>query len=826
MLTALVRLGPPSAGDHHEWVNRGSSADVGFPGEGRTSSRPPGAGRTPSRGPDDDRHRADGEGLEAAPSTAVAVLERYDAATRPSAGSVHAAALTLQRTAGNRAVAALVQRSREASTEIETQSSAPSAAGEIFGTGGAPAAAGGDDNGGDGTVTPGRRLASGIQRDPEDDDANAGGLPELPDLPNGEFELKLELKGERVAGSVRFSGTSASTPLKAKNDVGEPGPSAGDTSAQVLPTKMTVGKVKGGSVATSMVAALAKADLTIAELCPGLTVTADLKALEIKLEKGEIDVNVFKIGVQLQGTLSDQMAGTVLGDELLASGFGELLRSGLVIKVQGRVEVNADPSDLVRLQRMVQLNREIAANVKESVGLKRKLDAIEADKAKVKKKLTTKLSKSQRAKLLKRQGKNAANLKSLRQGIMANKRSAQALKSTYSGVVKGLTTKSGRLWGLAVKRAGGRALAYLVPGLNVAMAALDVLQVTVAIYKLVTGKARLGLPTGEEAEDGDGEGEGQGESAGTGPTGTGGTEDHAGGGDTGATQGEGSGSSSSGAGGGDVDGALEDDPALDDTDLGPEISLDEEATSGAAPAQPHAAAEKVLERLAPSDGEGGTPIDVEQLNTLIPPDLSAEEQAALLALLEGATGTLAKDPMGAMEAVQRAMAKVRPVPTTATLEDASGTKVTEQLPADDGDEDGDGDGDAGPEQDGKSKGTGKGDGEGPGGDTKSSGGPAAGKLKFVDTIDAKDVSMSGFDFSLVSGITAKTRVSRKRRSVTISFVHDGAQHVRTFPVVVDSRTADKDGTVTITAHNARNWEITDSNIHMKQGEKLTFTFHD
>ena len=85
---------------------------------------------------------------------------------------------------------------------------------------------------------------------------------------------------------------------------------------------MTYAKTAWAGASRSMAAALAKADLTVAEIVPGLTITADLKGLEAKLEKGDIDVRVFKVGVQLQGALSTDMGGTELGDAILSTGFG------------------------------------------------------------------------------------------------------------------------------------------------------------------------------------------------------------------------------------------------------------------------------------------------------------------------------------------------------------------------------------------------------------------------------------------------------------------------------------------------------------------------
>ncbi len=86
-------------------------------------------------------------------------------------------------------------------------------------------------------------------------------------LPGGEYEFKVEHKGERASWSVRFAMQSSQTAFKQKPaDVGKPGPSAGDTSFTLLPAKMTYAKQVGAGASGSMAAALAEADMRIAEI--------------------------------------------------------------------------------------------------------------------------------------------------------------------------------------------------------------------------------------------------------------------------------------------------------------------------------------------------------------------------------------------------------------------------------------------------------------------------------------------------------------------------------------------------------------------------------
>jgi hypothetical protein len=631
-----------------------------------------------------------------------------------------------------------------------------------------------------------------LQRTPESD----GIVEALKSAPGGEYEFKIEHKGERASWSVRFAMQSSNTIAKGKADVRDPGPSAGDTSAQLLPTKMTVAKTWGGGVSRSMAAALAKADLTVAEIVPGVTITADLKALEAKLEKGDIDVNVFKFGVQVQGALSKDMAGTDLGDAILATGFGDLLKGGLVIKLQGRFELSIDPSDLVRLQRMIQLNRQIGENVKDAVAQRRKLDALTADNEKIRKQLKKRdLSKQARKKLQSRAARNAEKLTKLQSGIAKNKRAMQGLKTAYSTAAKGLKTKAGRTVGLVVKRVGGALLKRLVPGLNIAFAVLDVIEVGAAIWKLVTGKARLGLPTGEEEGEGGGDAEAEGA--------TGGTEG-------------GAGAGSGGTGGEPTDEGLERDPDLPEGELGPEISIDEVMDAGGpAAAKPHAGAEQVLKALAPEDG--GTPMDVEQLNALIPADLTAEELLALLQQLKSQKGKLATDPMAVMEAVERAMGKVRPTEAVTTVEDAGGTTTLAEPT-----EEAKGEGKVG-KGDAKQDGGGKGEGGGTRDDKTGGQKSGSGKLRYVKKLEVEGASVTQFHFKVDKGVSAATKKSTKPRSLTITFDHDGVQRTVTFLVVVKEAGPDGDATK-IVAENLKLWEIDGAGIHMRPGETLTMVF--
>ena len=55
--------------------------------------------------------------------------------------------------------------------------------------------------------------------------------------------------------------------------------------------------------------------------------------------------------------------------------------------------------------------------------------------------------------------------------------------------------------GMAVVKVGGKVLLKLIPGVNIVMTAVDIIEISTNIYKLLTGKAEFGLGSGEESSE-------------------------------------------------------------------------------------------------------------------------------------------------------------------------------------------------------------------------------------------------------------------------------------------------------------------------------------
>jgi hypothetical protein len=195
-------------------------------------------------------------------------------------------------------------------------------------------------------------------------------------------------------------------------------------------------------------------------------------------------------------------------------------------------------------------------------------------------------------------------------------------------------------------------------------------------------------------------------------------------------------------------------------------------------------------------------MDVEQLNALIPPDLTAEELVALVGQLKSKKGKLATDPIGVMEAVQRAVAKVRPTAPVTTAEDAAGAETVPEPAAADKDEE-----------------TDAGDGKGEGlRDHKTDGEIASGKIRYVTKLEVEGVSLARIHFTSFKGVSAATKPRKKPRTLTVTFTHDGVQRTVRFLIVV--KHAEPDGSE-ILAENHKTWEIPDTGIHMRAGESVT-----
>ena len=650
----------------------------------------------------------------------------------------------------------------------------------------------------------------------------------------GEYEYKLEHKGERASWSIRFSFSKAQTsPLRHKGDVGEKGPSPGDTSAQAFASKMARTKTAGAKAANSMALALGKLDLTVAQPWRGISVNADIKALEAKVEEGKLDVNVFKLGVMVQGKLSKDLEGTALGDAIMGTELGRAILEGTVVKIQGRFELNVDPSDVARLARLVQANTKIARETARGLKAKRALDALNSQQELLRRQLKNrrgKLGKAAVKRIEARIASNAKKISTLTQRLTKSKAAVEALKKTAQAAAKGLKSKAGRLMGAAIAKAGGKLLLKLVPGLNLILLAVDIYSVSRALYDLFTGKAKLGLPGGPE---GDG---GKGGAGGTPGAGTTQGEARQGGGGSGADAGRTGGAAGAFA-------------------LPPDVNIDDSADAGEAQPDLHPGARRVLEQIASATGRKLDPADLEELNLLVPQDITDAEAAKLAARFKAADAAAKGDPFAGLTGVVEEVRNVRKGTSSTTATDSSGTEKLadpekQATPSDEpgpdgrakrpagggaGKQAGEGKGGKGS---GAGGGTGKGKGDAGGGGRAGKGGgdagkglrelgkpaPAvAGKLYYPGKDEPAGENVSKFGFKIVSGYNpSATYAAGATMSITIEFQQGGRTYKPTFTVRVTShtKTADK---VVLEAVNARRWRIADTPVEMPEGEPLTIT---
>ncbi|RQW76791.1 MAG: DUF4157 domain-containing protein, partial [Methanothrix sp.] len=480
-----------------------------------------------------------------------------------------------------------------------------------------------------------------IQRDEEKEKSN---------LPGNEYEFKLEKKADRYSFSIRFTVSKADpNPAKVKGDIGDPGTKEGELKAQLGATKITRTKQAGAKASNSMALALTKIDLTLAELIPGITMKADFKALEAKLEGGSIDVNVFKVGVALEGSLTEAIRGTELGDLIMTTDLGALIMEGMKIKVKGQFEVNIDPSDVVRLARMAKLNRAISKNAEQSINAKKKLDALNDENKRIRdhlKKRGSKLKPEVRSKLNARLKNNGGKIKDLTQKIASNKKTASVLTNSYRTITKGLKSKAGRLVGEVVKKVGGKILLKLIPGINIITTALDIFEVGSAIYNLVTGKAKLGLGGGEGGKQGDA-------------------------GDTGTS------SDSGDAGTSSEEDEFELSPQIDvsaELDAGTDVSVGNTGRNGKLPPL-NPQAKRVYDAIKSQTNIGKIlgPDDLEQLNEIIPDNMPDDQMTTLLERIKK-PGLPNNDPLEVLGALLEHVNKLQ-APTPQTFVEEGGKRT-------------------------------------------------------------------------------------------------------------------------------------------------------
>jgi hypothetical protein len=342
-----------------------------------------------------------------------------------------------------------------------------------------------------------RKTSGGTVMGNEDAVGHAGGQTLY-------FEWKFPKgDGGRLEGSVSFTLTR----------------SKDSPAAKVLDTKSGKEKKPGAQAASTLSAALLKGDLVSGELIPGLKIKVDATALEAKLQEDakspggyKLDVDIFKVSLTGEGNVvAPDKPGATGGNDLLglvSAEFSDFLALGYTIKVALKGTIKIDPSDAAKLRRYYQATNAMAANVEEAAKLGKDLQ--ETDR-KIKRAEET-LRKAQReGKKLKNKAEVDEALRKMREHkralkgrLEANEKAFKTLAESAEKAAKGLKSKEGKLAAEAVKKFGGKALAKLIPGLNIVSAAADVYEVGRLVYHVANGgELEIGLGGGPEGELGE-----------------------------------------------------------------------------------------------------------------------------------------------------------------------------------------------------------------------------------------------------------------------------------------------------------------------------------
>jgi hypothetical protein len=510
----------------------------------------------------------------------------------------------------------------------------------------------------------GQHTARRVQREGPGDPTPVGNV----------YELKFDKKGDRwsLGFIINFSGKKTS-PAKTEG---------GGVSAQIGESKLSKTYSNGASkAANAMSLALAKASFDIVELAPGLKVKFDTKALEAKVENGDVDVDIFKVAVTLEGDLTKASAA------LFSSDLVQAINEGYSIKISAKGEIKIDPSDAVRLARMAKANKEIAENAKAAA------DAVKQQKKLLEqnKRLEKFLQEANRNKRKRKQlaaeikkakevlAANKGKLKQLGAKLTENAKATKALTEVVKTASSGLKSKSGKLVGLMVKKVGGKLLAKAIPVLGWILTAVDV---GTLLYDVYNGaKLEFGLGGGEGGEAGPEGAEGtdggstEGVPGGTADSGT--TDSGAGGSKDGGAGGEGG--QREGGTGGEKNGSEVPDMS--------EINIDENmnytpagGTSAGQTTKPplHPAAEAVAAAMKDANGVVFTTQDYEQLNQIVPQNLTEAQKTALVEWVKANKAGQATDAVEVLGALHQQVTKMQePAPnTTMTITNPDGTVET------------------------------------------------------------------------------------------------------------------------------------------------------
>ncbi len=485
-------------------------------------------------------------------------------------------------------------------------------------------------------------------------------------VPNNTYEVKLVIKEfNRVSIDARLTIAHKNSKLATgSQDVAGEGDNATKAKWSLLDNKRSFER-KGGQWGEKLATALGKIELSDEDFhipgFPQVKFKAEAKFLEGKFSKGEVDLDVAKLAVIGEGKAPELL--DFFGVEL-----PDGVRDNLDIKVSVRAEVALSAEDVARLARMSKHGREMAKHLKAMAKEAEKLKKLKkANKAIEKhlsalKKSKKKGTKKAREKLLEKLATNKEAMRTGAEKIARSKAGYQAAEAGFKVAAKGLKSGAGKMAAKALLKGSAKTLAKLgarlIPGLNIALAIVDVVELGVLLYKWADGQIEFGTGGGSggggtKSEDGgDGGGE-EGADGGTGGVaGVGGDGADAGAGGDGGKAGVDVDADRGGGGDAGVYGAT--GPAGD------------QGTKTEPPLKLHAGAQAVLDLIESSD-PGGVPFDNDDLqmfNDMIPKDLSDAELKEVAARIAKA-GVPAGDAFAVVGYLREEIDRVRkgdPIP--------------------------------------------------------------------------------------------------------------------------------------------------------------------